>query len=451
VSARDRVPPDTTSEGSLRRVLGRWDLTAIGINQVIGGAIFLVPAQVYFHLGAWSPIAMLAVGVCSMLVALCFAEAGSRFESTGGAYLYSREAFGPFIGMEVAWMQWFTRVTSLASVASGICIAVGFYFPAVGFGVGRNLLLTAIMSALMVVNIWGIKQSANFVNFLAVSKLVPLFTLIFVGVWFIKPQAYLAFAPAAPRDMTAAALLLVFAFGGFDIVGIPAGESRSPRQDIPFALITTVVGVTLIFTSVQIVLMGTSTDLAHTQTPVADVMHRLLGPVGALLVAVGAVLSMIGNNMGQILSGSRVLFALAERRELTPAFARVHTVRRTPVVAIVVTTLISLTLAFTGTFVILASVSAVARLTAYAGTAAATLKLRRMDREQRVPKATFVIPGGPTVPILALASSMLILVGATWEQLAYGVAALLAGVILFLIAKQAQPISKEESARESAR
>jgi len=352
--------------------------------------------------------------------------------------------------MEVAWMQWFTRVASLASVASGICIAVAFYYPAAGYGLGRDLLLTVIMSALMLVNIWGIKQSSNFVNFLAVAKLLPLATLIIVGAWFIKPQAYLALTPIAPRDLTAAALLLVFAFGGFDIIGIPAGESRSPRRDIPFALLTTVTGVTLIFITVQVVLMGTSTDLAHTQTPVADVMHRLLGPVGALAVAFGAVLSMIGNNMGQILSGSRVLFALAQRNELTPAFARVHEVRRTPVVAIVVTTAISLALALTGSYVILASVSAIARLTAYAGTAAATLKLRHMDRDHRVPKATFVIPGGPVVPILALASSTLILVGATWEQLAYGVAALLVGVILFTIAKQAQTTPKEESAGPSA-
>src|SRR5580700_9723222 len=99
--------PDTTiqspvpgGESSLRRLLGRWDLTAIGINQVIGGAVFLIPAQIAFRLQGWSPLAVLLTGVSSMLVGLCFAEAGSRFEATGGAYLYAKAAFGRFAGLE---------------------------------------------------------------------------------------------------------------------------------------------------------------------------------------------------------------------------------------------------------------------------------------------------------------------------------------------------------------
>ena len=86
---------------ALRRALGRWDLTAIGINAVIGGAIFLVPSQVAARLGGWAPLAYLLVGCASLLVALCFAEVGSRFDRTGGPYLYTRAAFGPFIGFQV--------------------------------------------------------------------------------------------------------------------------------------------------------------------------------------------------------------------------------------------------------------------------------------------------------------------------------------------------------------
>jgi amino acid permease len=79
---------------TLRRELGRWNLTAIGVNQVIGSAVFILPSQVAAQLGNWSPIAFLLVGFASLLVALCFAEVGSRFDVTGGAYLYARAAFG---------------------------------------------------------------------------------------------------------------------------------------------------------------------------------------------------------------------------------------------------------------------------------------------------------------------------------------------------------------------
>ena len=114
---------------TLRRVLGRWDLTAIGINQVIGGAIFLMPSQVAAQIGTWSPIAFVLMGLASLTVALCFAEVGSRFDSTGGPYLYTRAAFGRFVGFEVGWMQWFTRAASQASVMAGIALALGYYWP----------------------------------------------------------------------------------------------------------------------------------------------------------------------------------------------------------------------------------------------------------------------------------------------------------------------------------
>ena len=99
---------------TLRRELGRWDLTAIGINQVIGGAVFAMPAAARRDVGGWSPFLIAGVGVASMLIALTFAEVASRFDGTGGPYLYTRAAFGRFAAFEVGWMQWFTRVASWA-------------------------------------------------------------------------------------------------------------------------------------------------------------------------------------------------------------------------------------------------------------------------------------------------------------------------------------------------
>ena len=126
-----RMTHPATSSPTLRRALGKWDLTAIGINQVIGSAIFILPSQVVAQIGNWSPLAFLAIGSASLLVALCFAEVGSRFERTGGPYLYTRAAFGRFVGFEVGWMQWVTRVTSQASVVNAIALALGFYWPAI--------------------------------------------------------------------------------------------------------------------------------------------------------------------------------------------------------------------------------------------------------------------------------------------------------------------------------
>src|SRR5947209_7937814 len=137
---------------TLRRALGRWDLTAIGVNQVIGGAIFLMPAQVAAQIGGWSPIAFVLMGLASLTVALCFAEVGSRFDATGGPYLYTRAAFGRFAAFEVGWMQWFTRASSQATVMAGIPLALGYYWPALTSGWPRVLFIVVLTALLAAVN-----------------------------------------------------------------------------------------------------------------------------------------------------------------------------------------------------------------------------------------------------------------------------------------------------------
>ena len=109
-------PATTPPAPALRRELGRWDLTAIGVNQVIGGALFAQPSLYAASVGGWSPWLVAAVGLASMLIALSFAEVGSRFDGTGGPYLYTRAAFGRFAAFEVGWMLWFTRAVSWAAV-----------------------------------------------------------------------------------------------------------------------------------------------------------------------------------------------------------------------------------------------------------------------------------------------------------------------------------------------
>ena len=417
------------SQPSLRRELGKWDLTAIGVNQVIGGAVFLVPATLALHLGSWSWVGVGLVGLLSMAVALNFAEAASRFDSTGGPYLYSRAGFGRFVGFEVGWMAWFTRVTSWASVVNGLVSALGFYWPGIRTGTPRTALMSAVVLAIMALNIRGIRQSSLAVNILTIGKLTPLLIFIIVGLPQISFTAIQLGAFPTLEQLSAAALPLIFAFGGYEVVPVPAGEARDPRKAVPFAMIATIVIVAILMTVAQIVALGTLPDLAHADTPLADASLLLMGAWGALMMTIGTSISMAGNNVGAALSGSRSLFALAEQQDVPGIFARIHPTFRTPDVAIVFTCLSTLALALSGTFASLAAVSAVARLVIYSGTCASVLALRRQGR------APFTIPGGPIVPGLALAVCLTILWGATSAQLQAGGQALLAGAVLFLIAR----------------
>jgi amino acid transporter len=427
-------PPNQLElQPTLKRALGRWDLTAIGINQVIGVSIFLIPSQLVALIGNWSPIAFVLAGLASLAVALCFAEVGSRFEGTGGPYLYTHAAFGRFAAFEVGWMQWFTRAASQASVANGIALALAFYWPMMKAGPGRAILITALTLTLAFINVRGITQSAWLVNSLTIAKLLPLLLFIGVGLFFSDWQKLAPLPELTLEGAAAAGLLLIFTFGGYDVIGVPAGEAKDPRRHLPFAFVTTIVTVTVVMTVAQVIAMATYDGLAGSTTPLADAALSFMGPAGAAIIGIGSVVAMTGNNAGQVLTGSRMLFALAENRALPPLFGYVNPVFRTPSKAIWFTSLVALLLALSGSFVYLATVSAVSRLVTYTGACAATLALRGKRFEGRVQPATFTVPLGPVVPVAAILISIALIAGATKPQLLGGAAALVAGAALYFL------------------
>jgi basic amino acid/polyamine antiporter, APA family len=421
------------STPTLRRELGKWDLTAIGVNQVIGGAVFALPAGLAASAGGWSPWMVAAIGCASMLIALSFAEVASRFDGTGGPYLYTRAAFGRFAAFEVGWLMWFTRAASWASVINVLAASLGFYWPSVTAGTPRMLLMTAIIATLAAINIRGIRQSSVVLNALTIGKIAPLIVFIGAGLFFIDPSALVPGPLPTMASLSASALLLIFAFGGYEVVPVPAGEARDPIRAVPFALIMTIVIVTAIMTLAQVVALGTLPGLAASKTPLADAAARFLGSGGAALVTLGAVFSTTGNNMGQALSGSRNLFALAEQGDLPRFFGNVHPRFRTPVNAILVTSAVSLVLAVSGTFAATATVSAISRLLVYVATCASTIRLRNPAFAGVVRPATFVIPLGPVIPSVAILIALAIVAGATSAQLIGGAAAVVVGAVLYAV------------------
>ena len=324
--------------------------------------------------------------------------------------------------------------------------ALGRYWPVIGSGTPRMLLLAAIIALIAWINIRGIRQSSVVVNVLTVAKLLPLVIFILVGIAYVDWSSFSAPATMTPAQLSNGALILIFAFGGYEVVPVLGGETKDPRRAIPFALIMTILIVALVTLLTQIVAFGTLPGIAASKTPLADSAAMFMGAAGALLITVGAVLSTSGNNMGQALSGSRNLFALAEQGDLPKWFGHIHARFRTPSNAILVTAVVALALAVSGSFVTMAAASAISRLLVYVMTCAALLRLRAPrfngpapveSRGIVVNRATFVVPGGPTIPVVAMLIAVAIIFGATRTQLMSGTGALLAGAILYLIAVRA--------------
>ncbi|WP_217440586.1 MULTISPECIES: APC family permease [unclassified Myxococcus] len=412
----------------MKRAVSRWELVGFSINDVIGSGVYLLPAAAAANLGSASTGAVVVAGLAVLLLVLCFAEAASYFDKPGSAYLYTREAFGELVGFQVGWMTWLARVSSVASLSVGFSRALGYLWPGANEGVGQGLAIAIPLLALTAINVVGVKGGARTAVFLAITKTVPLLVFITVGIFFVSAPLATSVVAKSDGDLGAAVLLLLFAYAGFENTAAPAGEFKNPRRDVPFALIVQIGVVTLIYTAVQWVALGTLPGVVDSKTPLADAAARFLGNGGGLLMTVGGVLSILGTNSNTVLAGPRYLYALAQDGFGPAALATLHPRYRTPMVAIVTQTAIALPLAFTGSFEFLATLSVVARLATYFGTAVAVPVLRRKLQQ---PANAFRIPGGPVIPIAAASLCVVFALSAQRKNLIAGAIALAVGFVLY--------------------
>jgi basic amino acid/polyamine antiporter, APA family len=429
-SETERIDPKT----GLLRAVSRWQIVALSVNDVIGSGVYLIlPVAAAQLLGPASVWAILVAGFAVLLLVLCFAEASSLFDRPGGAIVYTQAAFGDFVGFEVGWMTWIARISSIAGLSVFFARAVGYLWPGAKSGVGQWLTIVLPLLVLTGINVRGIKSGARTAVVLAWGKVVPLVLFVVVGIFWVDWNRIFPVPMPERANFMKAALLVLFAYAGFENTPAPAGEFRDPKRDVPFALIMQIVIVTAIYTAVQLVALGTVPNLGASPTPLADAAAMMIGPVGGLILTLGAVLSVLGTNNNTVLAGPRYLYALAEMGKLPPVFGKIHPRYRTPYVAILTQTGVALLLMLTGTAEELAVLSAIARLATYIGTAASVPVLRRkLPSTER----TIRLPGGPLIPIAALAICLLFLSAAEAKNWIAGGIALAVGALIYAAARR---------------
>jgi len=413
---------------------------AVSINDVVGSAAYLLPSVAL--LGSASLWAVPVAGLCVFLVVLCFAEAASLFDRSGGAFVYTRAAFGDFVGFEVGWMTWIARISSIAGLSVFFARAVGYLWPGARGGIGQAATIVLPLLVLTWINVRGVKSGARTAVILAWGKVLPLVLFVAVGLFWVNWGRVFPVPVPERANFMEAALLVLFAYAGFENTPAPAGEFVNPKRDVPFALITQIAIVTAIYTTVQLVAIGTIPKLGSSPTPLADAAAMMMGPVGGFILTLGAVLSVLGTNNNTVLAGPRYLYALAETGRLPAVFAKIHPRYRTPHVAILTQTGVALTLIILdwsinflfpakgslGLAERLAMLSAIARLATYIGTAAAVPVLRR--KMPATPR-TIRLPGGPAIPIAALAFCLLFLSAAQRKSWIAGGIALAIGAAIY--------------------
>jgi basic amino acid/polyamine antiporter, APA family len=387
---------------SLVRTIGRWSLTALVINTIIGSGVFGLPSVVSGRLGRLAPFAYFIAGTGMAIVAGCLSEVASQFRETGGPYLYARETLGRFWGIQIAWMTWLSRIAAGSGTANLFTTYLGQIFHRATQPVYRLAILTLLVGVLAVANYVGVKSGARVSDFLTGTKMLLLAIFIGAGLWWIGLHGVVAPAPLphaiGVNDWLEAVLVLVYAYGGFEAVLLATGEMRDPRRDVPVALMIGIATVAVIYTLVQVVVSGTLADPASTQRPIADSAGQILGPGAAAAIATGALLSIYGYLSANMLHTPRLTFALAERGDFPAIFARIHKRFHTPYVSIVLYTILLLAFTLAGNFRWNITLSAIVRLFTYSSTAIALLVLRK-----RHPDAdAFRLPAGKALAIAAI-------------------------------------------------
>jgi basic amino acid/polyamine antiporter, APA family len=393
----------------LPRRLGMLDATTIVIGIVIGSGIFLLPNLIARNLP--SPVAIISAwvisGILSFFGALAYAELGAMMPTTGGQYVYLREAYGPMCAFVSGW-------TFMLAVLSGgsAWLAVTFsiyarYFLPLTPAMGKVLSL-ALIAVLSAVNYVGVREGAwvqRTFTFLKIAALVVLIGAAFLSPYHASPVTASAPPPVSLANFGVAMAACLMAYNGWSFVSFVAGEVKDPQKNLLRALVIGmgVVGALYVTANLAYLKIMTVPQIALTERVGADVATRTMGSMGGTFVAVTVLLSIIGAVNGCILTAARLPFAQAQDGLFFRSFGNVHPRFLTPGRAIVWSGVWTGVLLLTGSYETLYSYSIEAAWLFYTLSVVAVIVLRR-----KLPNAPrpYRMWGYPWTPLLFAAVSV---------------------------------------------
>jgi APA family basic amino acid/polyamine antiporter len=435
------------SGADLKSELTLFDVTNLVVGAIIGADIYVASAFGARNLGPFSLVVWVLGGIIAIVIALCFAQCAALLPKVGGPYAYAKEAWGPFAGFLVGWSLWLAEWVSLAVFPVVFAQYLMFFFP------NLPLLFQTIVKGLFVAflvtsNIVGVKAAGKTNDILTVVKLAPLILFAAIGILYVVLHPVVAagnFTPFLPGGLGnfGITLVLVFwAYAGFEISTIPAGEIRDPGTTIPKAIVLGITIVTVFYLITNVVLFGAmpTQQLAGTSTPLATATNAVATALISLPILVltcriivggGALISVAGSDESGMIGTSRLGYALAADGLFPRVFAKVHPRFKTPYLGIIIegaAAFVAASAASTSNDLgMLIAVSVFFMATSYLATSASIFFLRRKGAQ-----AHFHLRGGAVIPILGAVFSLYLITQCTLAQIALGLVLLVAGVPIYV-------------------
>lgn len=369
------------SEG-LIRAMGVIGAALIVFNSMIGAGIYALPSALH-GLGPWGPWMFVAMGLAMCCVVLAFARLASYYTATGGPVLYTADAFGPFVSFQTGWLLYLGRLTAMAANTNLLVDYVGAVAPGLTQTGPRIMVMLAVCGLLAWSNLSGVRQGMAALTVLTVLKLLPLALLVLLGLRFVTPTDLIPTSVLPTAEVGDTALLLVYALVGFEGALVTAGETRNPTRSIPRAIVPTVIGVAVFYALIQLVYIGLGPAVDPTSSsPLVDAAGVIFGGPGILIMTGAAVFSIGGNLSAIMVAAPRMTFAMAREGSLPRWFAHVSRGSHVPDRSIVFLAAVAFLLAASGSFRVLATMSSLSRMIAYAVSILALPVIRRSRGEK---------------------------------------------------------------------
>ncbi|HEX2764417.1 MAG TPA: APC family permease [Allosphingosinicella sp.] len=367
---------DSRKDEPLRRDIGFFGSAFLSFNGMVGAGIFALPGTLNDKFGAFSPFLFPLFGLLVLAVALPFARVAARHPVSGGPVVYAA-AFGPVASFQAGWIYYVARATALAANTTVLVTYLAALWPVLAAPVPRALIILAVTGLLTLVNVCGVKRAIRLLDAVTLLKAAPLLGMAILGLMMFGGRLGPPGAVPPFTDLEAAALLILYAFVGFENSVAPAGETADPKRTIPRALIATIVSTAALYFLVQLAYVAVMAPGAGGAAPMVGFGTALLGPAGGFILTATAVFSLLGNIGGGMTGTPRTSYAMARDGLLPAWFGRVGERYATPANSIMFMGGLIALLALTGSFVWLAVVSTLARMFVYSISIASLAKGER--------------------------------------------------------------------------
>ena len=433
-------------QAAMRPGLGLFDVTSLVIGAIVGADIYVASSFGAGLLGPAALIAWVAAGVMAMVIALSFAQAAMLVPRVGGSYEYVREAFGSIPGFAVGWALWLAEWTSLAVFPIAFSRYVSVFFPLSPLGTAGAKVVFVIF--LTVSNYLGTRAAGRVNDVLTVAKMGPLIFFALLGLLVLgrDPALFRAhLTPLAPLGWSGfgPALVAIFwAYAGFELAVIPAGEIDNPQRTIPTAIGIGLSVVLVFYLATNLAVFGVVPwqQLATSGVPLTDASRALLHSFfprwavsGGMVMAGGAVLSVLGSDESGTLGTSRLGYAMAVEGYAPAMLARLHPRYGTPYVALLFQNTAALVAALVGTLGSLIKVAVFNLGIVYFVTCLAVL---RLHARARGPAHRGVLERA--VPYAGLAAATYLVWQVGWREKLMGLCLLALGLPIYLLSSRRQ-------------